>query len=128
MVRNRSAPPRTFREALKYFSIDANCRDLILHRRWPNGVHCPQCGSDVVYIDSSRKGWECSIRHPKRKFTLKTGTLFEDSPLELNKWLLCIWLVANSKRAVNSHDLARTLDVTQKTAWSMLHRIRLALD
>jgi transposase-like protein len=84
----------------------------MVSRRWPNGVTCPQCGSDAVYFDSSRNGWECKTRHPKRKFTLKTGTIFEDSALGLDKWLPCVWMIANAKN----------------TAWFMLQRIRLALQ
>lgn len=74
-----------------------------------------------------RDGWECKFRHPKRRFTLKTGTIFEDSPLGFDKWLPTLWLVANSKEKVGSYEIARTIGVTQKTAWSMLQRIRLAL-
>ncbi len=97
-------------------------------RRWPNGVRCPQCDSDAVYFDKSRNGWECKTRHPKRKFTLKTGTIFEDSPLGLDKWLPCVWMIANMKNGVSSHEIARSLGVTQKTAWFMLQRIRLAMQ
>ena len=97
-------------------------------RRWPNGVTCPTCFSKTVYFDSSRNGWECKTRHPKRKFTLKTGTIFEDSPLGLDKWLPAVWMIANMKNGVSSHELARSLGVTQKTAWFMLHRIRLAMQ
>lgn len=91
-------------------------------------MRCPQCHSEKVYFDSSRQGWECGTRHPKRKFTLKTGTIFEDSALGFDKWLPCLWLVANSKSPINSHGLAGTIGVTQKTAWHMLHRIRMALE
>jgi len=77
--------------------------------------------------DASRDGWECKSRHPKRKFTLKTGTVFEDSALALEKWLVALWMVANQK-TVGSHEVARTIGVTQKTAWLMLQRVRLALE
>jgi transposase-like protein len=97
-------------------------------RRWPNGVICPSCGSKSVYFDKSRNGWECKTRHSKRKFTLKTGTIFEDSPLGLNKWLPAVWMIANMKNGVSSHEMARALGVTQKTAWFMLHRVRLAMQ
>jgi transposase-like protein len=120
--------PRTLVEAIRYFADPANCRDYMVSRRWPNGVTCPQCGSSSVYFDSSRNGWECKTRHPKRKFTLKTGTIFEDSPLGLDKWLPCVWMIANMKNGVSSHEIARSLGVTQKTAWFMLHRIRLAMQ
>jgi transposase-like protein len=122
------ALPKTLVEAIRYFSSPANCREYLVARRWPNGVTCPQCGSTSVYFDSSRNGWECKTRHPRRKFTLKTGTIFEDSPLGLDKWLPAVWMIANMKNGVSSHELARSLGVTQKTAWFMLHRIRLAMQ
>jgi len=122
------AMPKTLAEAGKFFAVPANCREYLVSRRWPNGVTCPQCGSDKVYFDSSRNGWECKTRHPRRKFTLKTGTIFEDSALGLDRWLLTIWMVANTKGGVGSHELARAIGVTQKTAWLMLQRIRLAAD
>ena len=120
--------PKTLIEAAKHFANDDNCREFLISRRWPIGVTCPVCGSNVVYFDSSRRGWECKRRHPKRKFTVKTGTLFEDSPLGLGKWLLVIWMVANMNDSVSSHAVARFIGVTQKTAWLMLQRIRLALQ
>jgi transposase-like protein len=120
--------PKTLIEAVHYFSSADNCREYLVARRWPNGVTCPVCGSDKVYFDSSRNGWECKTRHPKRKFTLKTGTIFEDSPLGLDKWLPAVWMIANCKNGVSSHELGRAVGVTQKTAWFMLHRIRLAMQ
>jgi transposase-like protein len=120
--------PKTLLEAVKYFASPENCREYLVSRRWPNGVRCPQCGSESVYFDSSRNGWECKTRHPKRKFTLKTGTIFEDSALGLDKWLPCVWIIANAKNGVSSHEIARSLGVTQKTAWFMLQRIRLAMQ
>jgi transposase-like protein len=120
--------PRTLTDAIRYFSVPENCRTYMVARRWPNGVTCPQCGSKTVYFDSSRNGWECKTRHPKRKFTLKTGTIFEDSPLGLDKWLPAVWMIANMKNGVSSHELARSIGVTQKTAWFMLQRIRLAMQ
>ncbi len=120
--------PNTLLEAVTYFANADNCREYLVARRWPNGVTCPQCGSASVYFDKGRNGWECKTRHPKRKFTLKTGTIFEDSALGLDKWLPCVWLIANAKNGVSSHEIARSLGVTQKTAWFMLQRIRLALQ
>jgi transposase-like protein len=120
--------PRTLLEAIKHFADPVNCREYLVSRRWPNGVTCPQCGSKAVYFDSSRNGWECKTRHPKRKFTLKTGTIFEDSALGLDKWLPTVWMIANAKNGVSSHEIARAIGVTQKTAWFMLQRIRLALQ
>jgi transposase-like protein len=120
--------PKTLLDAVKHFADFDNCKAFMVARRWPNGVTCPTCGSESVYWDSSRKGWECKTRHEKRKFTLKTGTIFEDSALGLDKWLPAVWMIANMKNGVSSHELARSIGVTQKTAWFMLQRIRLALQ
>ena len=120
--------PKTLQEATDYFADSDSCRSYLVSRRWPSGVRCPQCGSESVYFDSSRNGWECKTRHPKRKFTLKTGTIFEDSALGLDKWLPCVWIIAKAKNGVSSHEIARSLGVTQKTAWFMLQRIRLAMQ
>jgi transposase-like protein len=120
--------PRTLADAIRYFANPDHCREYLVARRWPNGVTCPTCGSESVYFDSSRNGWECKTRHPKRKFTLKTGTIFEDSALGLDKWLPVVWMIANMKNGVSSHEIARSIGVTQKTAWFMLHRIRLAMQ
>jgi transposase-like protein len=119
---------KTLLDAVKHFADFDNCKDFMVARRWPNGVTCPTCGSDSVYWDSSRKGWECKTRHEKRKFTLKTGTIFEDSPLGLDKWLPAVWMIANDKNGISSHELGRAIGVTQKTAWFMLQRIRLAMQ
>jgi transposase-like protein len=123
-----NALPKTLVDAIRYFTSADNCREYLVTRRWPNGVACPQCGSTAVYFDKGRNGWECKTRHPKRKFTLKTGTIFEDSPLGLDKWLPAVWMIANCKNGVSSHELARSIGVTQKTAWFMLQRIRLAMQ
>src|SRR5438132_11016893 len=120
--------PKTLTDAVKYFARPENCLSYLVARRWPNGVTCPTCGSDGVYFDKTRQGWICKSKHPKRKFSLKTGTIFEDSPLGLDKWLPCVWMIANMKNGVSSHEIARSLGVTQKTAWFMLHRIRLAMQ
>ncbi len=120
--------PKTLADAIIYFASPDNCREYLVSRRWPDGVTCPTCGSKAVYFDSSRNGWECKTRHPKRKFTLKTGTVFEDSALGLDKWLPAVWMIANMKNGVSSHELSRSVGVTQKTAWFMLQRIRLAMQ
>lgn len=120
--------PKTLLEAVRYFSNPDNCREYLVARRWPNGVVCPQCGSKSVYFDKGRNGWECKTRHPKRKFTLKTGTIFEDSPIGFDRWLPVVWMIANAKNGISSHEVARAIGVTQKTAWFMLQRIRLAMQ
>ena len=120
--------PRTLIDAVKFFAVPQNCLEYSVARRWPNGVTCPSCGSGGVYFDKSRMGWICKTKHPLRKFSLKTGTIFEDSPLGLDKWLPAVWMIANMKNGVSSHELGRSLGVTQKSAWFMLHRIRLAMQ
>lgn len=120
--------PRTLIEAVKYFSKPDNCLEYLVARRWPKGVTCPTCGSDGVYFDKSRQGWICKTKHPLRKFSLKTGTIFEDSPLGLDKWLPTVWMIANCKNGVSSWEIHRAIGVTQKTAWFMLQRIRLAMQ
>ena len=119
--------PKTLLEAVRFFESHDNCHDFMVALRWPGGVHCPRCGSDsVTYLPKYRR-WNCRIKHPRRQFTLKTGTLFEDSPLPLSKWLPALWLIVNCKNGVSSYEVARALGVTQKTAWFMGHRIRTAL-
>lgn len=119
--------PRTLQEAILYFADAANCLKYMAERRWPNGVICPTCGrTDVSFLANQRK-WQCKSAHAKRQFTAKVGTIFEDSPLGLEKWLPAVWLITNAKNGISSYELARALGVTQKTAWFMLHRIREAL-
>src|SRR5205823_8915668 len=97
--------------------------------RWPDGaVRCPTCNSDrVTYLANARR-WKCYNRHPRAQFSLKVGTIFEDSPIGLEKWLPALWLLTNCKNGISSYELARALGVTQKTAWFMLSRLRLALQ
>jgi transposase-like protein len=97
-------------------------------KRWPNGVECPTCGSKKVKYDTTARRWQCASHHAKRKFSLKTGTILEDSPIPLDKWLPVIWLVTNCKNGVSSWEIHRHMGVTQKTAWFMLQRARLALQ
>jgi transposase-like protein len=123
-----NALPATLTEAIRYFSDPDNCLSYLAGRRWPNGVRCPHCGADRPYFDKGRRAWECRNRHPRRKFSVKVGTIFEDSPLGLDKWLPTVWMIANMKNGVSSHEIARSIGVTQKTAWFMLHRIRLAMQ
>src|SRR5260370_16816739 len=118
--------PKTLREAIIYFAIPENCLNYLVPRLWPDGVVCPRCGSSTVGFLKNQLRWQCSNRHPKRQFSVKVGTIFEDSPLGLDKWLPAMWLLHNSKNGVSSCEIARALGVTQKTAWFMLHRIRLS--
>lgn len=122
--------PQSLQEAIVYFSDQINCLKYLVLRRteWKNGVVCPTCGSAKVSFLSKQLRWQCSARHPKRQFSVKVGTIFEDSPLGLDKWLPAMWLILNCKNGVSSCEIARALKVTQKTAWFMLHRIRLAMQ
>jgi transposase-like protein len=120
--------PNTLQQAIEYFADSANCVACLVARRWPNGVVCPTCGSEKVSYVPSRRMWQCKTRHPKCQFSVKVGTIFEDSPLPLEKWLTAMWMAANCKNGVSSWEIHRSLGVTQKSAWFMLHRIRLALQ
>ena len=122
-----SAEPKTLQEAILYFADPVNCREYLVARRWPKGVTCPRCGSDNVAFLEKYNRWQCSVTHKARQFTPKTGTIFEDSPIRLDKWLLAMWQVVNCKNGISSYEISRATGVTQKTAWFMDHRIRLAL-
>ncbi len=99
----------------------------MVQHRWPNGVTCPRCGGTKVLFQAKYNRWQCGSKHALRQFTAKTGTIFEDSPLSLDKWLLAMWQVVNCKNGVSSYEIHRAIGVTQKTAWFMDHRIRVAL-
>ena len=120
--------PKSLQQAILYFSNPDNCLNYLVARRWPNGVICPTCGSDKVSFSASRRIWQCSTHHPKRQFSVKVGTIFEDSPIGLDKWLAATWMLTNCKNGISSYEVGRALAVTQKSAWFMLHRIRLALQ
>jgi transposase-like protein len=120
--------PRTLQEAIIYFADPDRCLKFMVEIRWPDGVKCPTCGSKEVYFLESRRVWKCKAKHAKQQFSAKVGTVFEDSPICLDKWFTAVWLVANCKNGVSSYEIARDLHVTQKTAWFMDHRIRLAMQ
>lgn len=119
--------PNTLQEAVLYFASADNCREYLVAHRWPDGVTCPRCGGTKVLFQPKYNRWQCGSKHALRQFTSKTGTIFEDSPLGLDKWLLAMWQVVNCKNGVSSYEVHRAIGVTQKTAWFMDHRIRLAL-
>jgi transposase-like protein len=121
--------PETFHEAILLFAEDAVCQAFVRECRWSAGVvRCPYCGSDkVTYLDRVRR-FKCYTGHPKAQFSLKVGTLFEDSAVGFNKWLPALWLLTTGGSRMSSHEVARTLGVTQKTAWSMLTRLQRALS
>jgi len=119
---------KTLQEAIIHFSNFENCKAVMMRLRWPDGkVKCPHCGSEKVTFLSKNRVWKCYAGHPSPKFSLKTGTIFEDSPLPLEKWLPALWLLVNCKNGISSCETARDLGVTQKTAWFMNHRLRYAL-
>jgi transposase-like protein len=120
--------PKTLQQAIVYFSNPDNCIEFMVKLRWPNGVVCPTCGrKDVVFLANQRK-WQCKSVHSHRQFSAKVGTIFEDSPISLDKWLVALWMIANCKNGISSYEVGRTLGVTQKSAWFMMHRIRLAMQ
>jgi transposase-like protein len=117
--------PKTLLDAIQHFSDSENCRKFMIAARWADGiVRCPHCGSQKVTYLAKARVYQCYGKHPKSKFSLKVGTIFEDSPIPLEKWLPAFWLLSNCKNGISSYELARDLDVTQKSAWFMLHRIR----
>jgi len=117
--------PKTLLEAIQYFSNFENCRQFMIAVRWADGVVlCPTCGSEKVSYLENAKLYFCRTKHSKQKFSLKVGTIFEDSPIALEKWLPAFWLLSNCKNGISSYELARAIGVTQKSAWFMLHRIR----
>lgn len=137
-----TAQPKTLMEAVRYFADPQRTHDLAVRLRWPNGVRCPTCNSEGVRFfvataksrsktpkpNQQRRLFECKAKHPKRQFTVKTGSIFEDSPLPLDVWFVAIWSVANCKNGISSYELARATGITQKSAWHVLHRIRVAMD
>ncbi|HSY52659.1 MAG TPA: IS1595 family transposase [Thermoanaerobaculia bacterium] len=121
--------PTTLLQAITFFADPENCRRFMVELRWPDAVvRCPNCGSDNVDYLPNARVYKCYEKHPRQKFSLKVGTIFEDSPIGLDKWLPAMWLLVNCKNGVSSYEIHRALGVTQKTAWFMLQRLRLALQ
>ena len=119
--------PKSLLQATRYFADPDVCVDFVAAMRWPQGVQCPHCqGKRVSYL-SSRRIWKCMAKDCHKQFSVKTFSVFEDSPIPLDKWLIAVWLVVNCKNGISSYEIMRDLKVTQKSAWFMLHRIRLAL-
>jgi transposase-like protein len=119
--------PKTLIDVVKYFSDPDVALDFMKFVRWPSGVvRCPRCHHKNASFISTRRIWEC--KKCKRQFSVKVGTIFEDSPIGLDKWLCAIWLLSNAKNGISSYELHRSIGVTQKTAWFMLQRIRLAMQ
>ena len=120
--------PKTLQDAILHFADPENCLAYLSARRWPKGVACPRCGSKDVGFVASRRIWQCKTRHDHAQFSIKTGTIFEDSPIGLDKWLLAMWMLANCKNGISSYEISRATGISQKSSWFMLQRIRLALQ
>lgn len=118
--------PQTLSEAIRYFSDPDVSLAFVVQLRWKSGVICPMCNGETPSFLTTRRIWKC--RDCRKQFSVKVGTIFEDSPLGLDKWLPALWMLANSKNGISSYELHRALGVTQKTAWFMLSRIRLAMQ
>jgi transposase-like protein len=119
---------KTLIDAVRYFSDEDTCVQFMVSLRWADGVTCPTCGSKEVSYLSTRRIWKCRNKHDRQQFSVKVGTVLEDSPISLTKWLPAMWLLISCKNGISSYELHRALDVTQKTAWFMLHRLRLAIQ
>src|SRR3954454_18575441 len=121
--------PDTLRDAIIWFADFEHCREFMVELRWPDGVvKCPTCGATKLTWLAKQRVWKCYSGHERPTFSLKTGTIFEDSPIPLEKWLCTAWLIISCKNGISSYEIHRGLKVTQKTAWFMLHRIRLAMQ
>src|SRR6266571_1303827 len=123
-----ASEPKTLQQAIQYFGDPDNCLNYLITRRWKDGVVCPTCGSLEVAFVPSRRVWQCKTRHFRCQFSIKVGTIFEDSPIGLDKWLTAMWMIANCKNGISSYEIARDLHITQKSAWFMLHRVRRAMQ
>jgi transposase-like protein len=123
-----AADPKTLQDAILYFADPDNCLNYLVARRWPNGVVCPTCGRKDVSFVPARRVWQCKTRHPKSQFSIKVGTIFEDSAITLDKWLLTMWMLGSCKNGVSSYEISRATGISQKSAWFMLQRIRLAMQ
>jgi transposase-like protein len=121
--------PKTLQEAIIYFADFENCKDFVVnHLRWIDGVvRCPRCQSEKVFWIEKERVWKCYGKHDHAKFSMKTGTIMEDSPISIDKWLAALWLIVNCKNGISSCEMARDLGITQKSAWFLNHRIRMAL-
>jgi len=120
--------PKTLQEAVKAFADDQFCIDSIAVMRWVDGqAVCPKCSEKNNHFMASRKVWQCKNKVCKKQFSVKVGTIFEDSALPLEKWLVAMWLIVNAKNGISSYELHRHLGITQKSAWFVLHRIRDAM-
>jgi transposase-like protein len=118
--------PKTLQQAVRYFADEQVCIDTIAQMRWPKGPVCPACDGTEHYYLKTQKRWKC--KKCAKQFSVKLGTIFEDSPISLDKWLVALWMLVNCKNGISSYEVGRNLGLTQKSAWFVLHRLRLALQ
>ena len=118
--------PKTLLEAVRFFTDIDRCTQFMAMVRWPEGVICPHCTATRNSFNKARRYWQC--KDCRKQFTIKTGSVMEDSPIGLDKWLPAIWMIVNAKNGVSSYEIHRALGITQKSAWFLLHRIRLAMQ
>lgn len=118
--------PKTLQQAVRYFSDEQTCIETIAALRWPNGSVCPKCEHTQHYYLATQRRWKC--KQCKKQFSVKVGTIFEDSPIGLDKWLIALWMLVNCKNGISSYEVGRALGLTQKSAWFVMHRLRLALQ
>jgi hypothetical protein len=120
--------PKTLQDAIRHFENFENCKAFMVSLRWPDGiVKCPRCQSEKIFWIEKERVWKCYGKHDHAKFSLKTGTVMEDSPIPIDKWLTALWLIVNCKNGISSCEVARDLGITQKSAWFLDHRIRMSL-
>jgi transposase-like protein len=121
--------PKPLQDAIKHFSDEQTCIDTVARLVWPDGKPvCPKCAGVEHYYLATQRRWKCKNGKCAKQFSVKVGTIFEDSPIGLDKWLMAMWMIANCRNGVSSYEIHRTIGVTQKSAWFMLHRIRLAMQ
>jgi transposase-like protein len=121
-----SNEPKTLQEAIQYFSDPEVCDKTLAAMRWPNGVECPACGTKEHYYLAKQRRWKC--KECWKQFTVKMGTVFTESPIGLDKWLVALWMLVNDKNGISSYELGKAIGISQKSAWFVLHRLRLALQ
>src|SRR5438445_7256768 len=113
--------PRTLQKAIQHYSDEQVCIDAVATLRWPSGTECVACGYKEHYYLKTQKRWKC--KDCGRQFSVKLNTIFEDSPLGLDKWLVALWMLVNCKNGISSYEVSRDLGISQKSAWFMLHRL-----
>jgi transposase-like protein len=127
MLNENNNLPATLQEAILFFADKETCFNFMVSMRWADGIAvCPHCENNQTSFLSTRNIWKC--KGCKKQFSVKIGTIFEDSPIGLDKWLTALWLIANAKNGISSYEIHRAIGITQKSAWFMLHRIRLAMQ